>query len=213
MMNLFVRKRRTMYVRINLTLQRLAGALCCTVLMAISGCAAQNSSTGKDEPEGLVPAGQIATTISAVGHLGSMIGIPQFYVNNTWGGSSSGWGGGGGHVCCIALRDTPKQPVMVTVKWQTCDISQIKFVNDQVVDPNARCELEWHEATVPIHFDVPAGKGGGLNVHFLPGHRVEVWYTFMGAWGSTYPGPKYPRGPAPAYAPLPDEQPTPVKTK
>ena len=101
---------------------------------------------------------------------------------------------------------------MVTVKWQTCDISHIKFINDQVVDPNARCELEWHEATVPVHF--AEKEPGNLFVHFLPGHKVEVWSTAEYRAGSTkYPGPKYPRGPAPAYAPLSDEESSPVRTK
>ena len=136
------------------------------MLIAISGCIFLNNND-KDETAGLVPAGQVAATVYVVGHLGSMVGIPQFYVNSTWGGSSSGRDSGGG-VCCVALSDPPKQPVVVTVKWQTCDISQIKFVNDQVVDPNARCELEWHEATVPVHFaeDEP-GK-------VIPPQRVSV---------------------------------------
>ena len=76
-----------MHVKINSTLRRFAGALCCAVLVALSGCATQRSNAGHEE---LVPAGQVAATLYAVGHLGKMIGIPQFYVNNTWGGGSSG---------------------------------------------------------------------------------------------------------------------------
>ena len=84
---------------------------------------------------------------------------------------------------------------MVTVKWETYRSN---------VD-----EDRWHEATVPIHFAVAPGKSSGLFVHFLPGHRVELWMARAYPWGSEYPGPVYPQDPGPAYAPLPDEKPMP----
>ena len=174
------------------SLRRAAAVLLCAGLLALSGCA----SGGEN---GMAPAGSIATTVSGVGHLGRMVGIPEFYVNGQWGGNNGGWGGGGGGVCCVSMPYSAGQTTMVTVKWETLDIG--------------KGEDRQHEATVPVHFDVPPGKGSGIKVHFLPGDRVEVWYTFMGASGSTYPGPKYPRGPAPDYAPLSDETPTPAKVK
>ena len=61
--------------------------------------------------------------------------------------------------------------------------------------------------TVPIHFAVQPGKSSGLYVHFLPGHKVELWVSWPGPGSTLYPGPKFPFGPAPPYAPLPDEKP------
>lgn len=151
----------------------------------------------------------VGVSIAGVGHLGSMYGIPTFSVNGQWGGNAPGWGGGGGGMCCVRLPAKTVEPVIVKVKWQTCDISGIKFVNHRAVDPNAQCKEEEYETSVPIHFAVEPGKGSGLKVHFLPDHKVEVWYTREFPEGSQYPGPKYPSGPAPAYAPLPDEMPMP----
>jgi hypothetical protein len=148
----------------------------------------------------------VGVSIASIGHLGSMVGIPDFYVNGHWGGNNSGWGGGGGSVCCILLPVKAVEPMMVNVTWQTCDISGIKFVNDRIVDPTQQCKEEEHEASVPIHFAVEPGDSSGLNVHFLPGNRIEVWMARGYPEGSLYPGPKYPSGPAPAYAPLPDEK-------
>jgi hypothetical protein len=146
----------------------------------------------------------VGVSIAGVGHLGSMFGIPEFYVNGQWGGNAPGWGGGG--VCCVLLPSKVVEPMIVKVTWQTCDATGIKFVNDRAVDPNARCKLAEHEASVPIHFAVEPGDSSGLNVHFLPGNRIEVWMARGYPEGSLYPGPKYPSGPAPAYAPLPDEK-------
>jgi len=151
----------------------------------------------------------IGTSVSGVGHYGGMTGIPNFYVNGQWAGAVTGWGGGGGNVCCASLPRHPDEPVMVTVKWETCDISHIKYVNNQKVNPEDRCKSSWHEQTVPVNFAVPSGDGSGLKIHFLPGHQVQAWYTSGGAWGDAYPGPAYPKGPAPDYAPLPNEKPQP----
>jgi hypothetical protein len=96
---------------------------------------------------------------------------------------------------------------MVTVKWETCDISHIKYVNNKKVNPEDRCKSSWHEQTVPVNFAEKELQY--LYVHFLPGHRVEVWSSFPGAASTLYKGPAYPRGPAPDYAPLPNEKPQP----
>ncbi|PUE59308.1 hypothetical protein B9Z44_06830 [Limnohabitans curvus] len=150
----------------------------------------------------------IGTSVSGVGHYGGMTGIPNFYVNGQWAGAVTGWGGGGGNVCCASLPRHPDKPVMVTVKWETCDISHIEFVNGRAVDPNAECKSSWHEQTVPVNF--AQKQPGYMFVHFLPGHRVEVWSSAKLAPESVdYPGPAYPRGPAPDYAPLPNEKPQP----
>ena len=134
--------------------------------------------------------------VSAVGHYGKGIGIPRYSIGDFHGGSSTGWGGGGGTVCCVLVpRDTTK-PVMVTVKWTT--------YRSRVDE-----ELQ-HEATVPIHFATTPGEdSGGLDVHFLPGHKVELWESEYGPASTVYPGPKYPRGPGPEYVPLPGERPQP----
>ena len=108
----------------------------------------------------------VATTLTGVGHLGGSVGISEFYVNGRWGGSASGWGGGGGSVCCIQLpSQKPVVPYLVTVKWETCDTHHIKFVNGRSVDPNPRCITAQHEATVPVHYFLPGGRGGsGLKI-------------------------------------------------
>ena len=136
---------------------------------------------------------KVAMSIAGVGHYGRKIGIPEFFVDGAWGGNASGWGGGGGGYCCVLLPRKIDKPVMVKVRWETYRSN---------VD-----EGRYHEQVVPIHFEVEPGKSSGLNVHFLPGHKVEVWVTQEWPPGPHYPGPKYPRGPAPDYAPLPDERP------
>ena len=174
-----------------------------SVILILSACAMHANDLVPDQDK-------VGVSIGAVGHYGSMIGIPTFTVDGQWGGNNTGWGGGGAGVCCVLLPRTVTKPVIVTVKWETCDISHIEYVNHRKVDPDARCMVQEHETTVPIHFAVHPGKGGaGLFVHFLPGHRVEVWYPEMGPSGPGYPGPKYPFGPPPRYAPLPDEKPAP----
>jgi len=167
------------------------------LLVTLAACSTQR-------PEGdAAPVAMMPTSLSGVGHLGAHVGIPQFSVNGYWGGNVGGWGGGGGGVSggFSLPAQKPSTPYMVTVKWETCDTRHNKYVNDQRVDPNARCIRTPHEAIVPVHFDVSTGKSGGTYVHFLPGNKVEVWVTEMGPNASDYPGPAYPRGPAPDYAP------------
>lgn len=155
---------------------------------------------------------KVGVSVAGVGHYGRMIGIPGFSIDGFHAGNVEGWGGGGGGFCCVLLPRVVTKPISVTVKWESCDIGHIKFVNDRIVDRNESCKLEKHEEVVPIHFAVPPGKSSGLNVHFLPGHRVEVWVAWEGPASTQYPGPAYPRGPAPDYAPLPDEKPAATST-
>lgn len=136
---------------------------------------------------------KVAVPIAGVGHYGKSIGVPEFFVDGASGGNVSGWGGGGGGYCCVLLPRSITKPVMVRVKWETYR----SRVN----------EGRYHEQVVPIHFEVEPGKSSGLYVHFLPGHRVEVWVPRGYPEADGYPGPPYPRGPAPDYAPLPDEKP------
>ncbi|HUD34131.1 MAG TPA: DUF3304 domain-containing protein [Variovorax sp.] len=173
-----------------------------SVVLMLSACAMHANDLVPDQDK-------VGVSIGAVGHYGSMIGIPTFTVDGQWGGNNTGWGGGGAGVCCVLLPRTVTKPVIVTVKWETCDVSHIKFVNDRIVDRNEECTLQEHEATVPIHFAVQPGKSSGLYVHFLPGLKVEVWVSWPGPSSTQYPGPKYPFGPPPRYAPLPDEKPAP----
>jgi hypothetical protein len=164
-------------------------ALSVVAALALAGCA----SNGGD----LSPAGSTATTVSIVGHYGKGISITDSYLNGGYIGLADGWGEGGGN-CCVSLRSEASQPTMVTVKWKT---------SRDYVD-----EERWHEETVPVHF--AENEVGFLAVHFLPGHKVEVWSSAKYYPNSTaYPGPKYPHGPAPEYVPLPDEKPNPTKVK
>lgn len=167
--------------------RRLLTALGATVLM--TACASSSTDLVSDKD-------MAGVTLSAVGHYGSMIGVPDYTVDGHRGGNNGGWGGGGKTSCCVLLPRKITKPIVVTVKWQT-------YCSNVDEERN-------HQATVPIHFQVEPGEGGaGLYVHFLPGHRVEVWYPIAGPLNPTYPGPEYPRGPAPRYAPLPEEMPQP----
>ena len=177
---------------------RLLGAV--SMAAMLSACALHSNDLVPDQDK-------VAVTVSAVGHYGSMIGIPEYSIDGFHGGNNSGWGGGGSTSCCVLLPRVVTKPIFVTVKWQTCDVSHIKFVNDRIVDPNDECVLQEHEAKVPIHFEVQPGKGGcGLFAHFLPGHHVELWYASPCPESAQYPGPQFPFGPAPPYAPLSDEK-------
>ena len=158
-----------------------------------SGCASPGSNR-------LVTEGKTATSLSSVSHYGKGIGISEFYVNGTWGGNQSGWGGGGSTVCCVSLPRTSSTPIMVTVRWRTYR--------------TAVTEERWHEATVPLHIsEAKPGTGYDMVVHFLSGHKVEIWIADEGTGSPDYPGPTYPRGPAPDYVPLADEKPEPTKGK
>jgi len=140
----------------------------------------------------------IGTSVSGVGHYGKRIGVADFFVNGQWSGAVTGWGGGGGNVCCVSLPRRTDKAVMVTVKWRT-------------IRSNVG-EEAWHEQTVPVNF--AEKEPGYMFVHFLPGHRVEVWSSAKLAPESmNYAGPAYPRGPAPDYAPLPTEKPQPLNVE
>jgi len=153
--------------------------------LSVSACAGAGSNR-------LVAEGKIAISLSSVGHYGKGIGISEFYVNGTLGGNQHGWGGGGSAVCCVSLPRTTGSPTLVTVKWRTYRTGV--------------SEERWYETIVPVHFAVPIGKSYGMVVHFLPGHRVEIWFADEGIGSPDYPGPAYPRGPAPDYLPLADEK-------
>ena len=163
------------------------------LVLLLSACAGAGSNR-------LIAEGKTSTPVSAISHYGKGIGIGDFYINGQWGGVLyDGWGGGGATVCCVTLPRATSTPTMVTVKWKTYRTGVT--------------EERWHEATVPVNFAVPIGKSYGMVVHFLPGHRVEIWFADEGIGSPDYPGPAYPRPPAPDYVPLPDERPEPAKGK
>jgi len=170
---------------------------CFVVLAALvlavltTGCAGSNDLVPDKDLMG-VPVG-------AVGHYGWGIGIPEYSINGLWMGNVRGWGGGLAGMCCVLLPKYPKEPFMVTVKWETYRSN---------VD-----EERHHEATIPVHFAVPPGDSSGMYVHFLPGHRVEAWVSRVGPGSTIYSGPPYPDGPAPQYVPLPDEKAQPSQAK
>ncbi|RFB67899.1 MULTISPECIES: DUF3304 domain-containing protein [unclassified Herbaspirillum] len=177
-------------------------------LISLAAC-----STGAPKTDSTAPV-LYGAALVGVGYLGSNVGISQYYVNGKWGASVRGWGAGGGSfMCCVAIPPRPPAtPFMVTVKWETCDVGHITYVNNKRVDPDARCKLAWHEATVPVHYGRPSARETytDLNVHFLPYNKIEVWADGRDLLESGYPGPAYPRGPAPARlgpdcAPLPSE--------
>jgi hypothetical protein len=126
-----------------------------------------------------------------------MIGVSAYYVEDRFIGSVSGRGGGATS-CCVLVPDHPQAPFMIRVKWVTCDISHIKFVNNRKVDPAQKCKKEEHEATIPVNFAVDPGHSSGIYLHFLPGDKVEAWVSWPGPLSTEYPGPAYPRGNAPS---------------
>ncbi|WP_407059780.1 DUF3304 domain-containing protein [Comamonas composti] len=139
--------------------------------------------------------------VAAIGHYGDMVGVSDYYVNGSRIGSASGWGGGGAVSCCVMVPKNPMQPFSINVKWVTCDIRHIKYVNGLAVDPNRRCKEEVHEAAIPVNFAVTPDDSEGMYLHFLPGHRVEAWVSRVSPNSSKYPGPAYPRGVPPIYSP------------
>ena len=156
----------------------------------------------------------VMVPLSPVGHYGKKIGVPDFWVNGRSGGNSPGWGGGGLGMGSVPLPRYPKEPYYVTVKWESCDIGHIVFVNGRNNNPEDRCISETHEQRVPVHFVVPPGSSYALVIHFLPGHQVQAWVTQLYPEAKDYSGPAFPRGPAPDYAPLPDGTiPTPAAYK
>ena len=186
----------------------LSALLSALFLISLAACSTDRPQT---DPSAPVLNG---TSLLGVGHLGSNVGISQFYVDGQWGASVRGWGAGGGSfMCCVSLPlRPPATPFMVTVKWETCDTSHIKYVNHKRIDPDAECTTAWYEATVPVHYGKPNARGSynQLKVHFLPYNKIEAWVGGGDLLAPDYPGPAYPRGPAPArigpdYAPLPSE--------
>ena len=184
------------------------------VAQASQSTGAQVAACSSDRPQ-TDPSAPVlyGAALKGVGHLGSNVGISQYYVNGKWGSVAPGWGAYGGSMCCVAIpMRPPATPFMVTVKWETCDVGHIKFVNHKAVDPDAECTTAWHEATVPVHYGRPSARETytDLNVHFLPYNKIEVWATSQRPSAPDYTGPAYPRGPAPArigpdYTPLPSE--------
>src|SRR5450830_383850 len=145
------------------------------VLLALVVGACSQAPLRSDPP----PVSMMSTTLTGVGHLGRMTGIPQYFVNGYWGGNVTSWGGGGSYVSggFKLPVQVPETSYIVTVKWETCDISHIEFVNGEAVDPDSECISSWHEAKVPVHFLVPVGKSASTYIHFLPGNKVQVWVT------------------------------------
>ncbi len=137
----------------------------------------------------------IGVPVGAVTHYGTGIEVDEVFIDSFRGGYYRGWGATNPGICCVLLpRRTPQEPMYVTVKWTTFRI-------------NVKEEIR-HEARVPINFAVDPGKSGGLFVHFLPGHRVEVWVSPTWPYGADYPGPRL-DGVSPAYQPLRGELPEP----
>ena len=153
----------------------------------------------KRQADELSPEDKDAVAVSAVGHLGSNAGISEYYINGNYFGNVSGWGGGGGTICCVLVPSKVTKPVVIHVRWETCDTSHIKFENGIAVDPNARCKLEEHEADVPVNF--ADEDGSTLYMHFLPEDRVEAWLSSLHPIHVDYPGSAYPRELAPLYKP------------
>ena len=174
---------------------RLAIALTALALaMLAAGCASSSEDLFPDKRTIGVPVG-------GVGHYGSGILVTEFIIDEKFrAGYVEGWGGGGAGDCCVLLPRHVTKPIAITVRWKTSHDGLEKLAE--------------HEATVPIHFAVDPGEGGsGLYVHFMPGHKVEVWYAGPTPASGRYPGPAFPRGPAPRYVPLPGEKSMPSQAR
>ncbi|MDM0044898.1 DUF3304 domain-containing protein [Variovorax dokdonensis] len=154
-----------------------------------TGCDSQSKDLFPDKST-------IGVAVAGVTHYGTGIEVAQVSIDEFRAGLYRGWGETNAGDCCVLLpRNIPKEPVVVTVRWKT---------NRLNVD-----ESLWHEARAPIHFAVAPENSSGLRVHFLPGHRVELWVTRTGTQHPNYPGPRL-EGLPPAYQPLPGEQPEPA---
>ena len=174
--------------------RRLARALAAIALVLLAaGCASSSEDLFPDKRTIGVPVG-------GVGHYGSGILVTEFIIDEKFrAGYVEGWGGGGAGDCCVLLPRHVTKPIVITVRWKTSHDGLEKLAE--------------HEATVPIHFAVEPGDSSGMYVHFLPGHHVEVWVSWLGPPSSKYPGPAFPRGPAPPYLPLPGEKTTPSQAQ
>jgi hypothetical protein len=104
----------------------------------------------------------------------------------------------------VQVPKSTEKPFMVRVKWVTCDISHMKFVNNRAVDPSQNCKEATHEATIPVHFAVDPDHSSGIYFHFLPGHKAEAWVSRLGPASSKYPGPAYPKDGTSIYSPVDD---------
>ncbi|SIR68228.1 DUF3304 domain-containing protein [Pseudacidovorax sp. RU35E] len=173
---------------------RLAIALTALALaMLAAGCASSSEDLFPDKRTIGVPVG-------GVGHYGSGILVTEFIIDEKFrAGYVGGWGGGGAGNCCVLLPLHITEPILVTVRWKTSQDGQYRLFE--------------HEATVPIHFAVEPGGSSGMYVHFLPGHLVQVWVSRAYPESALYPGPSFPRGPAPPYIPLPGEKSMPSQAK
>ncbi|MEF3062574.1 DUF3304 domain-containing protein [Ralstonia solanacearum] len=129
-----------------------------------------------------IPDNKATASITSYNHTPDY--IHQFYVDDAGGGNSFAYGGGGSFVCCVIYPTVWYPGLKATVKWTTSSS-----------DPNATgdaAQEHWHEAVVPIE---KYTEPGTLNVHFLPGGKVRLIISNMGAGHPNYPGPDYPVAP------------------
>lgn len=148
------------------------------VVAALVALSALVACSKKDD----IPDDKATASITSYNHTPDY--IHQFYVDDAGGGNSFAYGGGGKFVCCVVYPRVWHPGLKATVKWTTSSS-----------DPNATgdaAQEHWHEAVVPIEKYTEAGT---LNVHFLPGGKVRLIISKMGAGHPDYPGPAYPAAP------------------
>ncbi len=172
----------------------LIGLYCSASAFFLVGCV----TVHEEKMEGL--------SVRTIFHYGRGMGVSDMYVNGMWAGGHIGWGGGGSTYCCVEISRDRTKPVIIKVKWESCDIRHIEYKNDKRVDPDATCIRKWHESDVPINFSEKSpGHHFGLVIHVLPGHRIEAWTADKGILENDYPGPPFPRGKAPQYQSISEE--------
>jgi hypothetical protein len=138
-------------------------------------CACSDGKTAPNE--------KLTASISGYNHTEDY--IHQFYVDDAWGGNVFAYSGGGGFVCCLIYPPKWTAGLQARVRWTTSS-SDPKATGDAIVG-------KWHEAIVPIEkYDKP---GTRLNAHFLPGGKVRLVISSMGASHPDYPGPPPPEKP------------------
>ena len=81
-MRLFIQRKEFFVTWIRRLASSLA-VLCTATLMAACASGANDRVPKKD---------MVGVSIAGIGHLGLMVGIPEFFVNGQWGGNNSGWG-------------------------------------------------------------------------------------------------------------------------
>ena len=155
------------------------------LVFIVSGCATYRSDFLLDDDT-------IGVPFSSVGSYGNGIGIPRYRLNGKGSGYALGWGTSGTSCCVLLPKKITPVTVTVTVTWETYRSNVDESIN--------------HAATVPVHFADSAGKSSGLYVHFLPGHKVELWVSWLPPQHPDYLGPKFPQKPGPRYLPLPGEK-------